>query len=57
MLGTKVHPTVADKLIEICVDAVLTIRQKDQEIDLHMIELMEMQHRTATDTNLIRGID
>ncbi|CAD1468194.1 unnamed protein product, partial [Heterotrigona itama] len=55
-LRTKVHPTVADKLTEICVDAVLTIRQKDQEIDLHMIELMEMQHRTAADTNLIRGI-
>lgn len=55
-LRTKVHPTIADKLTEICVDAVLTIRQKDQEIDLHMIELMEMQHRTAADTNLIRGI-
>lgn len=55
-LRTKVHHIVADKLTEICVDAILAIRQQDKEIDLHMIELMEMQHRTATDTTLIRGI-
>lgn len=55
-LRTKVHHTVADKLTEICVDAVLAIKQEDKEIDLHMVELMEMQHRTAIDTILIRGI-
>ncbi|EZA47557.1 T-complex protein 1 subunit zeta [Ooceraea biroi] len=55
-LRTKLHPTVADKLTEICVDAVLAIKQQDKEIDLHMVELMEMQHRTAIDTTLIRGI-
>jgi len=55
-LRTKVHHTVADKLTEICVDAVLAIKQQDKEIDLHMIELMDMQHRTADDTTLIRGI-
>jgi len=55
-LRTKIHHTVADKLTEICVDAVLAIKQQDKEIDLHMIELMEMQHRTADDTTLIRGI-
>jgi T-complex protein 1 subunit zeta len=55
-LRTKLHPTVADKLTEICVDAILAIKQEDKEIDLHMIELMEMQHRTAIDTTLIRGI-
>lgn len=55
-LRTKVHHTIADKLTEICVDAVLAIKQQDQEIDLHMVELMEMQHRTAVDTTLIRGI-
>lgn len=55
-LRTKVHHTIADKLTEICVDAVLAIKQQDQEIDLHMVELMEMQHRTAIDTTLIRGI-
>lgn len=55
-LRTKVHHTIADKLTEICVDAVLAIKQEDKDIDLHMIELMEMQHRTAVDTTLIRGL-
>jgi len=37
---------MADMLTEICVDAVLAI-QKDEKnpLDLHMVELMEMQHR------------
>lgn len=55
-LRTKVHLAVADKLTEICVDAVLSIQQKGHDIDLHMVEIMEMQHRTAIDTTLIRGI-
>jgi T-complex protein 1 subunit zeta len=34
-------------LTEICVDAVLTLKSKDEKapLDLHMIELMDMQHR------------
>jgi len=55
-LKTKVHPNLADILTEVCVDGVLAIRQEDKQIDLHMIELMEMQHKTSTDTSLIRGI-
>ncbi|XP_012253811.1 T-complex protein 1 subunit zeta [Athalia rosae] len=55
-LMTKIHPTIAEKLSHVCVDAVLTIRQGEQPIDLHMIEIMEMQHRTAADTTLVRGI-
>lgn len=55
-LRTKVHPKIADKLTDICVDAVLAIKQDGQDIDLYMVELMEMQHRTAIDTTLVRGI-
>lgn len=55
-LKTKVHAALADVLTEVCVDAVLSIRKADEQIDLHMIELMEMQHKTATDTTLVRGI-
>jgi hypothetical protein len=35
-------------LTEICVDAVLAIKPSDEKtpLDLHMIELMEMQHRS-----------
>lgn len=47
---------MADVLTEICVDACLAIRQEGREIDLHMVELMEMQHKTATDTQLIKGL-
>ena len=55
-LRTKIHPNVADKLTEICVDAVLAVKQGDNQIDLHMVEIMEMQHRTASDTILVKGI-
>jgi hypothetical protein len=32
------------------VDAVLSIQQPNEPIDLHMIEITEMQHKTANDT-------
>jgi T-complex protein 1 subunit zeta len=38
------------------VDAVLAIYQAPAKPDLHMIEIMKMQHRTAADTQLIRGL-
>lgn len=36
-------------------DAILAVQIPDKEIDLHMIEIMEMQHKTATETNLVKG--
>lgn len=55
-LKTKIHAKLADRLTEICVDAVQAIMKKDEEINLHMVEIMEMMHRTASDTQLVRGI-
>lgn len=55
-LKTKIHPVLAEKLTDICVDAVLHINQPNQAIDLHMVEIMEMQHRTAADTTLVKGL-
>lgn len=55
-LKTKVHSGLADLLTDVCVNAVLAIRQEGKQVDLHMVEIMEMQHKTATDTSLIRGI-
>lgn len=55
-LRTKVHVHLADVLTEICVDAVLAVRQGNKPVDLHMIEIMEMQHKTATETSLIKGL-
>ncbi|CAJ0845570.1 7613_t:CDS:10 [Entrophospora sp. SA101] len=55
-LRTKVQSTLADKLTEAVVDAVLAIKRDNQPIDLHMVEVMKMQHKTATDSRLIRGL-
>lgn len=55
-LRTKIHSKIADLLAEICVDAVLAIKKDDKPADLHMIELMEMQHRESGDTTLIKGL-
>ncbi|CAH1118278.1 unnamed protein product [Phaedon cochleariae] len=55
-LRTKVHQKLADVLTDVCVDAVLAIKQADKPVDLHMVELMEMQHKTETDTQLIKGL-
>lgn len=38
------------------VDAVLTIHQPPEPIDLYMIELMKMQHRTGSETQLVKGL-
>lgn len=59
-LRTKVHANIADILADICVNAVLAIRpdsgKEDAPADLHMVELMEMQHRDVADSSLIKGI-
>jgi T-complex protein 1 subunit zeta len=55
-LRTKVHQKLADQLTEELVDAVLTIKRDDEPLDLFMIEIMAMQHKTDTDTQLIHGL-
>lgn len=55
-LRTKVHPALADLLTEAVVDAVLAIHRPPKPIDLFMVEMMEMQHKTEADTRLVRGI-
>jgi T-complex protein 1 subunit zeta len=55
-LMTKVHPTIANPLTDILVEAVQTIRKPDQPIDLHMIEIMHMQHKMSTESKLIKGL-
>ncbi|XP_047510993.1 T-complex protein 1 subunit zeta [Pieris napi] len=55
-LKTKVHQNLANVLTDACVDAVLSIRTPGKSVDLHMVELMEMQHKTATETSLIKGL-
>merc|ERR1719419_2101899 len=55
-LNTKVHPKIAESLTSICVESLLAIKQEGQPIDLHMVELMEMQHRAESDSKLVRGM-
>nr|KAF6415237.1 chaperonin containing TCP1 subunit 6B [Molossus molossus] len=49
-LQTKVHAELADVLIEAVVDSVLAIRRPGYPIDLFMVEIMEMKHKSETDT-------
>jgi T-complex protein 1 subunit zeta len=69
-LCTKIHPDLANPLCDILVDAVETITKskagaeekkkvsafKRDEIDLHMIEIMHMQHKMSTESKLVRGL-
>ena len=43
--------------LQVVVDAVLAIRKSEGEpIDLHMVEIMEMMHRTDTDTKYVQSM-
>ena len=55
-LRTKVRQEVADNLTEAIVDAVLCIHNKGSPIDLHMVEIMKMMHKSDTDSRLIKGL-
>ncbi|XP_062522455.1 T-complex protein 1 subunit zeta-like [Corticium candelabrum] len=55
-LRTKISQQTADILAESIVDAVLAIRKSDEPVDLHMVEIMQMQHKTDTETKLVKGI-
>lgn len=55
-LRTKVHRELADHLTPIVVDAVLLIQRPNEAIDLHMVEIMEMKHKSDLDTRLIKGL-
>merc|ERR1719369_2676907 len=55
-LGTKVHPTLATQLTPIIVEAVQAVQLDNKPIDLHMVELMEMQHRSEMETQLVKGL-
>mmetsp|Transcript_9706 Transcript_9706/g.11256 ORF Transcript_9706/g.11256 Transcript_9706/m.11256 type:complete len:543 (+) Transcript_9706:102-1730(+) len=57
-LRTKVFEELADQLTDIVTDAVMMIRPKElgEPIDLHMVEIMHMRHKFASDTKLVRGL-
>ncbi|KAF7722304.1 T-complex protein 1 subunit zeta [Apophysomyces ossiformis] len=55
-LRTKVHRALADTLTEAVVDAVLAVHREGEPIDLHMVEIMKMQHRSESESRLVRGL-
>jgi T-complex protein 1 subunit zeta len=55
-LRTKLRQELADHLTEAVVDAVLTIRREPEPIDLHMVEVMKIQHQSDMDSKLVKGL-
>lgn len=56
-LATKVDAELTDVLTPIVTDAVLNVKEADERnLDLHMIEIMTMQHGGAKDTELVKGL-
>lgn len=56
-VATKVRPQLAQVLTPIVTDAVMTVRDSDTgRLDLHMVEIQKMQHKTAASTKLVKGL-
>jgi T-complex protein 1 subunit zeta len=55
-LRTKLSTVSADKMADAIVEAVLSIAEEGKPIDLHMVEVMEMQHKSGSDSCFINGI-
>lgn len=55
-LRTKLSPDVADRMADAIVDAVLAISAEGEAIDLHMVEVMVMETKSALDSCFIKGI-
>ncbi|CAI5759218.1 unnamed protein product [Candida verbasci] len=56
-LSTKIPNELSDLLTPIVTDAVLTVKNNENDnLDLHMIEIMTMQHGSSKDTELIKGL-
>jgi T-complex protein 1 subunit zeta len=47
---------MAEQLTPIVVDAVTAIHVPDKPIDLHMVEMIQMQHRSESESTLVRGL-
>jgi T-complex protein 1 subunit zeta len=55
-LRTKLSTEVADKMSDAVVDAMFSVAVEGSPIDLHMVEVMEMQHKKGSDSTFINGI-
>lgn len=55
-LATKLTSDMVEHLSQVVVEAVLSINEEGKPLDLNMIEIMEMLHKTETDTKLVKGL-
>lgn len=55
-LRTKLSADVADNMSDAVVNSVMAIASPDEPIDLHMVEIMEMQHKSGSDSKFINGL-
>jgi len=55
-LRTKLAKDLADKMADAVVDAMLAISVDGEPIDLHMVEVMHMLHRSGSDSTFIQGL-
>ena len=57
-IGTKVPPSICHPMADIIVNAVNIIggNSQDSKLDLHMIEIIKMQHESVNETRLIKGL-
>lgn len=55
-LRTKLPSELADLMTEAVVSAVQCISAPNEPIDLHMVEIMTMQHKLGSDSKFVRGL-
>lgn len=55
-LNTKLHPDIANNLVDVVTESVQIIQEEGKQIDLHMVEIMHMPHKMATETRLVKGL-
>ena len=56
VIGTKLKKTLSIKIANIAVDAILTIYNERQMIDLERIEILQIKSKTESDSKWIRGM-
>ncbi|KAL0490269.1 CCT6A [Acrasis kona] len=54
-LRTKLRGELADQIADIVVDSINVIK-KENEIDLFMVEIMHMEHKTDSETRFVNGL-
>lgn len=55
-LRTKLSLESADNMATAVVDAIMAVAVEGEPIDLHMVEVMTMQHKSGSDSQFINGL-